>query len=526
VTEIDVLIAGGGPVGLMLACELQRRGVSYRIVTQLMAIDPHSRAIGMQPRTLEILAPLGVTDRLAAAGNWVDGITVSSEGRERADIDLQGLAGETPYPRILIVPEAETEAALEAALVRLGGRVERGRALTGFDHAADGVTATVNGDSGEETIRARWLVGCDGAHSVVRHTLGLGFEGAQFPERFWLADVQMNWSRTLDRAHAFFHPDGIAVAFPFGNDRWRVMMDVPDQRDAADPTLERLRAAFSERAGQAVAMADPRWIGAFAVHHRMVETFRRGRVFLAGDAAHIHSPVGGQGMNTGIQDAHNLAWKLAIVIHGRATEALLDTYDAERRPVARRLLRDVGRATHVVTGLHPALRLFRDQVLLRLVQLGPIRALISQRVAEFDVSYEESLLSSGRGHPAPGRRAPFVFLTRPDGRSATIFDVFDTVGFTALVFAGLSAGDAATAAATVARGALGDLGSVVVVAPSVSADWDGPLLLDRSGAAHQRYGASNGALVLVRPDGYLGFRGRLDDGPSLMRYLQRAHVAA
>lgn len=353
-----MLIAGAGPVGLTAAIELARRGIDCRVVDPLTEPPLYAKAVGVQSRSLEVFENMGVLGRILDAATPMRGQLVYVNGEQVAQLDFE-VPADVPFGFVAI-PQYVTERILGDELTSRGVRVERGWRLTGFDQDADGVTATLSG-VGERTVRARYLVGADGAHSTVRKALGLTFEGGAFTEQYMLGDVEVDWSlprgyavRSMRQTNGTTEDLLVCIPLPpYGpraetnhRRRYRMSMLVPDELAStpADgvahgfegtraPELHHIQAVLDRLSPEPTTARELRWSSVFRISHRLVDAYRRGRVFVAGDAAHIHPPTGAQGMNTGIQDAHNLAWKLALVVSGASAPALLDTYDAERRPV-------------------------------------------------------------------------------------------------------------------------------------------------------------------------------------------------
>ena len=312
---------------------------------------------------------------------------------------------------MLNLPQDKTERLLRARVTELGGVVETRTELTGLAAGGDAVTAAVRGPGGQaETITAGYVVGCDGAHSRVRRELGLTFHGQPYPQDWLLADVLLDWDLREDATHAFFRPDGLPmILFPMRGHRWRLTLPFAGDRDPQAPTLEEIQRLTDQRAPRPVTVSDPTWLACFRSHRRSASAYRRGRVLLAGDAVHIHSPAGGQGLNTGIMDAHNLGWKLALVAAGRAPDALLDTYGAERRPVAEEVLRLTHALVHYGTLTHPVRRRVRDMVVPALGRTPVIQRRAARRMSQVYVSYPPGPLvrqGRGRGAPRPGSACP------------------------------------------------------------------------------------------------------------------------
>ncbi|MEU2493162.1 FAD-dependent monooxygenase [Streptomyces sp. NPDC007883] len=359
--DTDVLIVGAGPVGLTAAAELRRHGADCRIIDRLPARLPYAKAVGIQPRTLEIWDRMGMVRDAMDAAVPMRGQLVYADGGEPMRIDLR-LPPDVPYG-FAALPQYETERVIEEHLARFGTGIERGTELVSFKQDTDGVISRIVAvDGGEEEVRSQFLVGCDGAHSIVRKTLGLAFEGAAFPEEYMLADVEVDWGLPPGYGVRAMHHgddgavDDLLVCIPLpGRGRYRMSMLVPPElsaarRDAGEqgtgdgvahgletgqraPGIEHIQAVIDRLSPEPATASAMRWSSVFRISHRLVDKYADGRVFIAGDAAHIHPPTGAQGMNTGIQDACNLAWKLALTVRGAAHPRLLDSYDAERRPI-------------------------------------------------------------------------------------------------------------------------------------------------------------------------------------------------
>src|SRR5215471_9855479 len=330
--ECDVLVVGAGPVGLTLASELTRHGVSCRIIDKAKLAAPWSRAAGIQARTLELLEKMGLVDAFVTRGNKAQGLGVWSGERQLAHFEFPQLI-DSPYPYALLIPQHLTEAILAEHLTRQQGMaLERGVALISLTQQEHGVEVLLRRSDGSETsVRTRWLVGCDGAHSTVRHLLGMEFCGTTFEQHFALGDMQVDWQGPDDQIAGFAGRGSMIVFFPLGGGRFRVMATYHPQPGTA---AEEVTLGYVEQAMQAcglhgVSLSQPVGLEGFQIQQRKVKQYVQGRILLAGDAAHIHSPLGAQGMNTGMQDAFNLAWKLALVASHRAREALVAGAHAE-----------------------------------------------------------------------------------------------------------------------------------------------------------------------------------------------------
>jgi len=536
---IDVLVVGAGPVGLALGCDLRIHGLAMRAIERAPTPATTSRALGVQARTLEILENLGVVEPVLARGLRLTGLNAFVARRRQLHVPFEGV--DTPYPFAVILPQSETERVLADHFAALGGTVERGCELESFTQDADGVTSVLrHADGLTETVRSAWLVGCDGAHSTVRRRLGIPFEGSALESQFVLADLAITGSLVESQANGFLHASGVLGFFPLGAGSWRLVAQVPLGDDAVDdPTLPELQAIADERGPGDLRLSDPSWLSHFRINERRVQRYREGRVLLAGDAAHIHSPVGGQGMNTGIGDAYNLGWKLAWVVSGVAPPSLLDSYEAERSPIAEDVLRTTGTMTRAITTRSPFVRRVRNTLMALVTRLPPLTRAVATRIAELDVAYRHSPIVGESwapgiylGGPRAGERAPDGRLRDADrGDERRLFEVLRGTRHTLLSFVGRwpsRDGNAAleAVAAAVDR-KLGERVSIhtVVTDRAPRAGLRSPTWIDPEGRLHRRYAASGPSVYLVRPDGYVGFRGRPPQPDAVVAYFDRLSAA-
>ena len=407
------LIVGAGPVGLTMAAELARYGVPVRIVDKAAQRTDKSKALVLWSRTLELLDRMGCGASFVQAGRKVREADIISGGATIARVNFDGL--KTPHPYGLMLPQSETERLMEQHLNALGVEVERRVELIRFVADEDAVTAFLRRpDGSEETVDVDWMIGCDGAHSIVRHGLGMEFEGDTMPSHFILADLHLAGGPPLDEIKTYWHEAGPLVIFPIGPGRYRVVADAGEPKageHTPDPTLAEVQSLLDQRGPAGVKASDPVWLSGFTINERKVADYRAGRVFLAGDAAHVHSPAGGQGMNTGMQDAINLAWKLALVCRGAASpEPLLGSYSAERSEVGREVLANAGRLTTLALMRGAVAQSIRNHLARLLFGLSPVKRAVTNQMSELSIGYPSSPLTRAEGHghsgPAAGGRAP------------------------------------------------------------------------------------------------------------------------
>ena len=534
-THVDVAIVGAGPTGLTLACELARRGISIALVEERTERQRLSKALGVHARTLEVFEDLGLAKAAVERGRRLSGAKIYSDGEPIAEVTLDRL--DSRYAYVLVLPQHETEELLEERLAEMGEAVYRGARASRLRTFDDRIELDV--EAGDETsvLTAKWLVGCGGAHSFVREALGLAFEGSAYEESFALADLAIEWDRDPNCAHAFLGPDGLAAVFPLPeNGKARIVADL-EETDTGEPTVARFQSLLNSRGATDAVLSDATWLSRFRIHRRLASAYRSGRSFVAGDAAHVHSPVGGQGMNTGIQDAYNLGWKLAAVIRGHAAESLLDSYEIERRPVAKATLRGTDFATRLGMIDRPLARAIRGRVASFLTNLGPVRDRITRTVAELDVSYRRSPIvgeEQGRSAvselgerivfnrgPKPGDRCPDVVT---QGEKEHLHAWLHGPGATLFLFAASNdeLKDASLAANAILVELDGTIRPVVIVPSQAEADqlrWDGGVLVDSESEVARVFGAVFGCLYLIRPDGYVGFRADCLDARVVTRFV-------
>ena len=510
----DVVVVGAGPVGLVAAAELARRGVRVRVIDKLAKPSDQSRAIAVHARSLDMFDRMGIVDEMVSTGIKATAMQLYAGHSRLFRIPLGGV--DSAFPFTLTTAQTETERVLGDHLQSLGVIVERGVELVGLAQDGSAAELTVRHDDGStEQVSTSWVIGADGAHSTVRKMVGTRLAGSFVGERFLLGDVDAEHGLDLDSMHTFFAPDGPVVVLPMLDGRMRFLAEVHDAPGTPmnmHPTQDELQAILDRRIG-GIRVVHSHWLTSFEIHHARVPAFRWGRVFLAGDAAHIHSPAGGQGMNTGMQDAFNLAWKLAAVVNGQAGDTLLDSYQAERIPVADGVIAFTDRLTRAGT-LSGVPRRIRDVVIRMLSHVPAARRFMANMAEEVNINYRNSPIAVG---PAPkhakvaaGDHLPHAVDAAVQKQLSVVCGV-QNIGHVLLTVA---SGHVAPAAGE------GQV-QVLVTADDIPVAGYDTVIADPNGVVAQRFGLKNGGRVVIRPDGYIGAVASLDDTTTVADYFAK-----
>ncbi len=551
----DLLIVGAGPTGLTAAAEAVRHGLSVRIVDVNSTRSIYSKALVLHSRTLEIFTDMGFVDEVLQSGQEFRALNIYAEGKALTRIDFRALDWQDAiYPFWLSLPQSDTERLLEEHLARLGVHVERQTKLTHLTQQDEQVQATLarldeNGETiSEEIVTTSWLIGCDGASSTTRKLCDIAYEGTAKDEVFILGDVQIDWAQQEDEGQNFMSADGILLVVPLPQPKqYRIIAHMPALSGEQAPvvSLELLQSLMDERTGLESHLYDLEWHSNFSVKHLVAANHRQERVFLAGDAAHIHSPVGGQGLNTGIQDAYNLMWKLALVHQGKATEKLLDSYEIERHEVAEATIKRVRFATNVVTLKNPLSRAIRNQLASILVNMDMVQNRMGRDVGMLDISYDssdvvnEDRVENGRvlkllkGIGANGSdvnavnsgdRAPNVLFLDEAGVPHSFVDFLYGTEYTLLLFMGLRDRKPSATLYQIQEMIVKRYPNIirtclVTTTTLPPAEWTGEMIVNSGGAIHRRYGAVEEALYLCRPDHHIGYMSQPVSFDLLVAYL-------
>lgn len=522
-SQLPVLIVGAGPTGLMMACELARHGVSFRIIDKKSEPTQGSNATWIQSRTIEILNQIGIADRFLKNGQTCDAINLYAEGKFLAALTLEDIP--STYPFILMLAQSGSERLLNERLSEFKIKVERSTELTDLKQKGNTVIATVKrADGGTETVTCDWLVACDGARSFVREKCRIFFPGEDLSEQFIVADAKIDSFMTKDEIHFFFDQGSMFAAATLGENNYRITANLHLDHPRMNYTEREVIEMAQERAHGAYYVRNVSWISPFWIHSKVIREMRQQSIFFAGDAAHVHSPAGGQGMNMGLQDAFNLAWKLALVIKGKARAVLLESYQSERLPVIRQVVNQTERLTKMALNDRAFLKKlgkFSD----RLVKDKKLARKIGTQISQLDIRYKyartiASRVRPGAKSPQPGERAPDVLLKS----NRRLYEHLRNTRHNVLVFTG----------SALSRARMKDLRNM---RESLQQAYDGEVVLhvisrkelkdianvivDADGGIHDCYQVKTACLFLVRPDGYIAYYSRKLDSTSLLRFLRK-----
>jgi 2-polyprenyl-6-methoxyphenol hydroxylase-like FAD-dependent oxidoreductase len=512
------MIVGAGPTGLVLAIELQRKGVPYRIIDQKEGTSQHSKALAYWPRTLECFRWFNLDKEVIMEGNIIHRFSTYFKHQQMTTAELTHVS--SPYPFGVILSQAKLEALLFKKLEELGGQVEWNSTFTAAQMIDGSVECSmINQEGQKESVETSYLVGCDGAKSAVRDFLELPFKAVPYPDSFVLCDANYDWPFPEDEVQAHLHGDGVLMFFPFGKGRGRVLYSrAPNM---SKPTKEDVEKVVAKRTGVSIHLKDVEWVSAFGIQHFLSPHFRNGSIFLAGDAAHIHSPAGGQGANTGMQDACNLSWRLSALFHRQANESILATYEEERHKVAKEVVAFSDRLTKAVEhlGSRSILPSFFVRSLMRfglgtLLKSKRIQKLWSNKIGEISVNYRgtsgvsdyrDSSSATLHDKVMPGDLAPNALLDS----GLSLIDLVGNAHYTLLLISPTQEVGALTSEAESFCLAYPDLFNFVVIDST------------EQSSVKEIYGVPDNAkgLFLIRPDRYIAYRSNTFDFDHLKSHL-------
>lgn len=528
-SEPIVLIVGAGPTGLMMACQLAMRHIPFRIIDRNSGPTDKSKALVVQARTLEIFEQMGLATEALKQGQVASGINFIIQGHWVQHINLSGIGeGKSPYPYMYILEQSKTERLLLDYLQQYHMEVEWNTELHHLEQTGDHVQARLHyKDVSEEEIKVKWLVGADGSRSQVRQQLQIDFVGGTYEHTFLVADTQVDWNFNHQELFLCLSDKTLAAFFPMaGNRRYRLVSFLPDNLEKSTPDFNIIARNLEKQLGIPLKFSQTRWYSTYRLHHRYAQKFSQGRCFLAGDAAHIHSPAGGQGMNTGLQDAYNLAWKLALVIHEAADTSLLQTYQNERLPVAKKLVASTDRLFSFMVSKNSVIKFARLHLLPILLKkvfgANSFRAEIFKRVSQIGIRYQKSMLSvaaATANHfpehaPKPGERVPYLFIYSADHeKKISLYSLLRHTYFTLLIFKSTFGADRAEELqeelAEHLQAYMPEVVKTIIIYPHPD-----------NHEAYAFFGINEDAFYLIRPDNYIAYRAQPAVADSLMTYLQ------
>jgi 2-polyprenyl-6-methoxyphenol hydroxylase-like FAD-dependent oxidoreductase len=521
--DVDVLIVGAGPSGLMMACQLAFHEISFRIIDKNTHCTGYSGALVLQSRSVEILQQMGIAHAAIQKGIIADAITIVFNGKKACTIPVRNIGeGLTPFPYLLLLEQSATELLLLDYILQFGYAVERGTELQQFDQDTGGITSVIQDASeNRQTIKTKYLVAADGGHSFVREQLHIPFLRKTHPVSLFVTDCKAEVDIPGDQICFSFSDTTTAGFFPLTGGRWRVDGAIPKEMDGQDTlTFNDMEKEFSERIQMRLKLSQPKWFSVFHSHQGYALSYQHNRCFLVGDAAHIHSPVGAQGMNTGLQDAYNLAWKLAMVIQNKAQPVLLSTYTLERTHIAKNVLRSTDVVFQLATNRNIFVRLFRTQVLPLLIQLlfplierqKTVRQFFFKKISEIGIHYRESSISKNSSFgnfpshaPRPGDRLPYI-LYFENGATVNVQDKVKGPGFHLFILAKQNTPVDTLRIAEKHKSVL----EIEII----------PYTLETRDL-YKQLGINNSGWYLIRPDLYIAYRSCVSKAEHFENYLRR-----
>ncbi|HEV8286676.1 MAG TPA: FAD-dependent monooxygenase [Chitinophagaceae bacterium] len=519
----DVLIVGAGPTGLMMACQLAINNIRFRIIDKNEDHTTQSRALVIQARSIEILDQMGIADKAIQQGKIAKAIGAFFNGKKVLRITVNDMgAGLTRFPNLLMLEQSHTENILVEFLSEHGHNVDRRTELKSFIQSRNEVTSILKlPDGNEETITSKYVIGSDGTHSIVRDQLKIPFGGKTYEESLFVLDCKAEVDIPNDEMYLTFADTAFGGFFPLTNGRWRILGNLPKELEEKEEiTFEDIEKGFAKRINMNVTLYNPQWISAYRSHHRYASIFRKERCFLTGDAAHIHSPVGAQGMNTGLQDAYNLAWKLSLVLKKKAKDSLLDTYTEERITIAKNLVRSTDKVFNVVTSNNIFFKTFRLYIIpiaLKLVsplfqKLKFIQRFAFKMISEIGISYRNKSLSQNASlgkfpgyAPKPGDRLPFVQFKDASGNETNIQGKVKGNLFCFLIFSDNIPNEIVSAIES-----FKDLFLIETIP-----------FTEQTKNLNKEFGIKKTGCYLIRPDMYIAYRAAKFDTEHLTKYLSR-----
>lgn len=527
--QVPVLIVGAGPTGLTAAIVLKQLGIDCLVIDKLETPIKTSNALGIQPRTLELFEKLGIIDEALKQGHPLYGLNIYENKQKIAHLSIKNL--KTPFPYILGLPQFETEKILSNRFIGNGGKIERGLELITIEQDPNEVTVVCEKENKEKIIlKAKWVLACDGSKSLIRELLEIPFRGKDLLKHFIMADLPATGIFNPNEVHTILSSEGVLVLLPLKS-FYRIILDVTQQKELTklkSPDIKVLRELVKKRCAFPITLGEPFWSSNFWVHEHIANKYYKNRIFLLGDAAHEHSPVGGQGMNMGIQDAYNLAWKLAMVETHQIERFYLNSYELERRPIAKKIVRGTTEMTNIFTLSSPFLQSIRSYIFKSITNIRWIQRKLGETVAQLNIQYPKSdfIYETGSSHKGvtPGKQMPYSPITF-EKQTTHLAKIIAKNKFTLIVFSGL---DGANSSKLIDF--LGSLNQkelniecYAILKSEISLD-NIKQIIDKNDIIHHQYGALNACFYLVRPDQYIAYRSASLDKNNLKFYLDKIGI--
>ncbi|WP_419420131.1 FAD-dependent monooxygenase [Legionella sp. D16C41] len=506
---IDVLVVGAGPVGLFCANELSRHGLNCRIIDKKATLSDKSKALAIHIRTLEALEDTSFLNDVFEEGHKVYGVLFKADGKVVTEVSFDNIGSN--YNFLIDLPQNKTERIFYQGLLARDITLEWQTELVSFTDGDPTVAVVKKANGQTEEIATKWIIACDGSHSTLRKLCHANFLGAEYKQRWWLADIHVQWDMPEDKMIMYVSHGGPLACFPMGNRRYRFVATAPINK-TEEPTLEDIITLFNERSSDKAVLSDPVWLAEFSIHHRQIDNYRYNHVFFCGDAAHIHSPAGGQGLNTGIQDVYNLVWKLSLVLKGYSPESLLNSYQLERHPIAKAVLKKTDIMTKMFLLKNKSLISLRNRLVSALSSYDFIISPIAKDLAELDISYAKSPIVCVMGQKTRfriGQFIPAIALKSLRHRTSQLIEQI-CQGTLHHLFIFLKKNDLTEAMdkqlVELAKSYQAVLEVHLVVIDSLDCNSQlSSVWVDENYIIQDRFHIKNCASVVVRPDKYIGF---------------------
>lgn len=523
-TADSILVVGAGPVGLFCALMLKRLGLSCRIMDTKPGPSEHSKALGLHIRTLDMLKECDLIEPFLEQGTRVHAIDIRARGKRLASLRLS--EAKASWPFMLDIPQARTEAIFIEALANRGLNVEWNHRLIGIKPQTGDVRVNIQTPQGEQEQRYRYVIACDGASSFIRGALNANMSEHRDSETYWLADLNIQWHSKANRLITYLSDEGPLACFPLGNHQYRIVMTRPEGSDEA-PNLESMAKIFAERSQEIAELKNPNWLSQFHVRYGVMSHYRHHHIFFAGDAAHVHSPIGGQGLNTGLQDIYNLAWKLKLVIQHHASDKLLDSYHEERHPIGADIVKKTAIFTRALHLKHPVLQTLRNTLIRTVNAIPKLREMVVKRLAELCVNYRKSRWVAELGNKTALRAGDYlpdmVLNVGDSGQKGNLHDLLPDDKYHLLLFIGEQEDTPISLLLDVAHKINLRLGAVIephlVLNTTAHPPKTPSVFLDSHHYMHQSWRIEHPTAILVRPDKYIALVQSPINLPGILHYL-------